>query len=130
MSVIGDGESVRLPLRARSSGVKRPLVLRWKNIGEAETGGVTAGEMALEERGTEAVELDRYTPDTRVCDIGAECWTVGSRGEVARGVVDGVRSSDSKCRSCGVIGRGMPGIYPGRRGVGDVVGARGNGEAR
>jgi len=58
----------------------------------------------------------------------------GRSGDVGRGVVECERdwSSKSNDGSRGVIGRGMPGMYPGRRGVGDVVPAEpldGTGEA-
>ena len=60
-----------------------------------------------------AVELLRYIFDTILWenDGGAGLVLVpGSRGEVGRGVVDGVRSSVSKLvsQSRGVIGRGIP----------------------
>lgn len=59
----------------------------------------------------------------------------GRRGDVGRGVVECDRdwSSESNVGSRGVMGRGMPGMYPGRRGVGDVVPPErldGTGEAR
>lgn len=49
---------------------------------------------------------------------------VGTGGE-ARGVVECERiSSVSKEDSRGVMGRGIPGMYPGRRGVGETVPGR------
>ena len=71
----------------------------------------------------DAPELLLYRLDARLWDIKGDAWVFkpGNRGEVARGVADGVRSSESKVGSRGVMGRSMPGVYPGRRGVGDVV---------
>jgi hypothetical protein len=49
-------------------------------------------------------------------------FRVGSIGDIARGVVECERmSSESNDESRGVIGRGIPGMYPGRRGDGDTV---------
>lgn len=80
----------------------------------------------------DAPELLLYRLDARLWDIKGDAWVfkLGRRGEVARGVADGVRSSESKVGSRGVMGRSMPGVYPGRRGVGDVVRDAAYGEAR
>lgn len=51
--------------------------------------------------------------DAKLWDINEAAWVFmpGRRGEVARGVADGVRSSASKdVVSRGVIGRGIPGM--------------------
>lgn len=51
--------------------------------------------------------------DAKLWDINEAAWVFmpGKRGEVARGVADGVRSSASKdVVSRGVIGRGIPGM--------------------
>ena len=68
--------------------------------------------------------------EAKLWDINGEPWVLrpGRRGEVARGVADGVRSSWSKVVSLGVMGRSIPGVYPGSRGVGDVVRDAGYGE--
>ena len=80
----------------------------------------------------DALELLRYMLDAKLWDIKGDIWVFmpGRRGEVARGVAEGVRSSESKVASRGVMGRGIPGMYPGRRGVGDVVRDAGYGELR
>lgn len=59
----------------------------------------------------DALELLRCMLDV-IWDIKGDPWVFmpGRRGEVARGVADGVRSSGSKEVSRGVIGRGMPGM--------------------
>ena len=67
------GVSVLLPLRERSSGVNRPFVVRWKNIGEVGVVVDTAGDMGLDARVVEAFEFDRYMPDPRVCFMGGGC---------------------------------------------------------
>lgn len=81
-----------LSLRERSSGVKRPFVLREKKRGEV---GVcrTVGEFAREDgpRELEAVELLRKIFEDSVWVSKSAGWLVpGRRGDVARGVVDGV----------------------------------------
>ena len=54
-----------------------------------------------------------------------DCPLVVGMGDEARGVVEYERiSSVSKEDSRGVIGRGIPGMYPGRRGVGETVPGR------
>ncbi len=44
----------------------------------------------------------------------------GRRGEVARGVAEGVWSAVSTDGSCGVMGLGIPGMYPGSLGTGEA----------
>lgn len=54
-----------------------------------------------------------------MCPLG-----LGSKGDVARGVVEWERISSSSTGSRGVMGRGIPGTYPGRRGVGEAAPGR------
>ena len=75
--------------------------------------GPAAGEMGrLPWYEEDALELLLCILDTKLWDIDEETWVLrpGRRGEVARGVADGVRSSESKVVSLGVIGRSMPGV--------------------
>ena len=50
--------------------------------------------------------------DVKLWDIKGEAWVFrpGRRGDVARGVAEGVRSSASNVVSRGVMGRGIPGM--------------------
>ena len=72
MSVVSDagGVSFPLPLRSRSSGVKRPLVVRLKNIGETDVGVDPVGDIGLDGRVVEALEFERYMLEAKVCAIG------------------------------------------------------------
>jgi len=71
-----------------------------------------------------ALESRRRSPDDKRGTVEEE-WSV-ELGDVARGVVECGRdwSSESEAISRGVIGLGMPGMYPGSRGVGDVLPGR------
>ena len=71
-----------------------------------------AGEMGRFVEYADALELLRYMLDVNVWDINGAAWVFrpGRRGELARGVAEGVRSSMSKEVSRGVMGRGIPGI--------------------
>lgn len=71
-----------------------------------------AGEMGRFVEYEDALELLRYMLVTNVWDINGDAWVfkLGRRGDVARGVAEGVRSSVSKELSRGVMGRGIPGI--------------------
>ena len=86
-------------LRERSSGVKRPLVLRWKNKGDADEGEEVDGETGREVRVTDALEVERCRTEVITCEIGGD-WEldVCKRGDVARGVAEGVWSSGSSVR--------------------------------
>lgn len=60
--------------------------------------------------------------DVAICTF---CPLADWIGDEARGVVECERiSSVSKGDSRGVMGRGIPGMYPGRRGVGETVPGR------
>ena len=63
----GEGESLLLPLPlgARSSGVNRPFVLRWKNKGDVAAVGVTVGVPERVPRVADAVELERHIADIK-----------------------------------------------------------------
>lgn len=112
------GEGSLVVFRCRSSGVYRPFIERLKKRGGVEP---CVGETGRWD--AEAPELLLLRVEAILWGIKGETWVLrpGRRGEVARGVAEGVKSSLSKMASLGVIGRGMPGIYPGKRGVGDVV---------
>ena len=71
-----------------------------------------AGEMGRLVEYVDALELLRYMLEVKVWEIKGETWVFkpGRRGDVARGVAEGVRSSVSKEVSRGVMGRGIPGI--------------------
>lgn len=72
----------------------------------------------------DASEPRRSKLDVKVVVMSAP-FAFGSVGDIARGVAECARaSSESNEGSRGVIGRGMPGMYPGRRGVGETVPAR------
>ena len=97
-----------VPLRDRSSGVNRPLTVRLKKRGGVEPSvGVEtdAGDCR-----DDAAELLRYKDVDRGSGTRGDGGAPGKRGEVARGVLEGVWSSESKVESRGVIGLGMPGI--------------------
>lgn len=57
--------------------------------------------------------------DVAMCTL---CPLADVMGDEARGVIECERISSENSR--GVMGRGIPGMYPGRRGVGETVPGR------
>lgn len=94
-------------------------VLEKKGGGDGALIGVLVREGCL---AVDAFESRRPSLDDAGTTIDVDI--PGSRGDLALGVValvDWSSWSDSSPASRGVIGRCMPGIYPGNLGVGEVV---------
>lgn len=85
------------------------MTLRLKKSGGVDISvGVETG--AEDCREDDAVELLLYKDKDKGWGTCGDGGAPGKRGEVARGVLEGVWSSESKVESRGVIGLGIPGI--------------------